>query len=103
MREWFPRHNIGIFGIPRFYGITQQSFNSELISKTLLGTESNLFPTITLPGFHPPECKYTAAEKGGTMLYVSKKLHYKPRKDLEIYAKKELESTFVEIINKKNK
>ena len=41
-------------------------------------------------------------EKGGTILYISDKLHYKRRKDLEIYQKKELESTFVEIINKKS-
>ena len=45
--------------------------------------------------------KYTEAEKGGTILYISDKLNFKPRKDLEIYAKKDLESCFVEIINKK--
>merc|ERR1712168_1758194 len=55
---------------------------------------------ISLSGFHPPECKYTEAEKGGTILYISNELHYKPRKDLEIYESKELESTFVEITNK---
>ena len=57
---------------------------------------------ITLSGFHPPHCKYTEAEKGGTILYISDKLNYKPRKDLEIYASKELESSFVEIVNKKS-
>ena len=56
---------------------------------------------ISLSGFYPPHCKYTEAEKGGTILYISDKLNYKPRKDLEIYASKELESSFVEIVNKK--
>ena len=75
-------------------------FDIIAISESKLKNVPNI--DITLPGFHPPECKYTTAEKGGTLLYVSKNLHYKPRKDLDIYAKKELESTFVEIINKKS-
>ena len=41
------------------------------------------------------------AEKGGTILYVSADLNYNPRKDLEIYTNKELESSFIEIINDK--
>ena len=57
---------------------------------------------IRLPHFHPPECTFTKAEKGGTILYISDKLHFKRRKDLEIYQNKELESTFVEISNKKS-
>ena len=56
---------------------------------------------INLPGYHTPHCKFTEAEKGGTILYISKELNFKPRKDLEIYESKVLESSFVEIINKK--
>ena len=37
----------------------------------------------------------------GTILYVTSHLNFKPRKDLEIYESKELESSFVEIINNK--
>ena len=46
----------------------------------------------------------TEAEKGGTLIYVSNKHDYKPRKDLEIYESKNIESTFIEIIkpNEKN-
>ena len=48
----------------------------------------------------------TEAEKGGTLLYISSNLKCKPRKDLEnlLYKSKQLESTFVEIVNpgKKN-
>ena len=56
---------------------------------------------ISLPGYHSPHCTFTEAEKGGTILFISKELNFKPRKDLEIYESKELESSFVEIINKK--
>ena len=56
---------------------------------------------ITLHGFHAPHCKLTEAEKGGTLIYVSNELDFKPRKDLEIYESKELEASFVEVINKR--
>ena len=45
----------------------------------------------------------TEASKGVTLLYISEELNYKTRKDLQMYKAKELESTFVEIINKKRK
>ena len=46
--------------------------------------------------------EHTATESsaGGTGLFISKKLSYKPRPDLTIYKKGQLESTFIEIINK---
>ena len=74
-------------------------FDIIAISESKLKNDPNI--DISLQGFHAPYCKYTEAEKGGTILYISDKLNFKPRKDLEIYAKKELESCFVEIINKK--
>ena len=33
----------------------------------------------------------TEAAKGGTLLYISNKLNYKPRKDLQIYEPKKIE------------
>ena len=69
------------------------------ISESKLKIEPHV--DINLTGFHPPYCKFTEAEKGGTILYISDKLNFKPRKDLEIYVSKELESSFIEIINKK--
>ena len=48
------------------------------------------------------ECQ-TESNKGGALLYISNKFNYKIRKDLTMYKKKELESVFVEIINKKGK
>ena len=58
---------------------------------------------ITLKGYHPPYCTNTEAEKGSTILYVTSNLNFKLRKDLEIYESKELESSFVEIINNKER
>ena len=56
---------------------------------------------INIEGYHSPYCCFTSAEKGGTLLFISNNLNFKPRKDLEIYSDKELESSFIEIINDK--
>ena len=60
-------------------------FDIIAISESKLKNEPQI--DISLAGFHPPYCKYTEAEKGGTILYISKTLNFKPRKDLEIYQK----------------
>ena len=54
---------------------------------------------IGLAGYKIPLHTFTESEKGGTMLYIKEGINYKPRKDLEIYEGKVLESTFIEIIN----
>ena len=38
---------------------------------------------------------------GGTLIYVANHLAYKPRTDLQIYNKRDLKSTFIQIINPK--
>ena len=45
----------------------------------------------------------TESSKGGKLLYLDKNLKYKLRKDLNIYHKGIIESTFVEIINENEK
>ena len=45
----------------------------------------------------------TESEKGGTLLHISSDLNYKVRNDLKIYKAKELESVFIEIINRDKK
>ena len=45
----------------------------------------------------------TESNKGGSLLYISTDLSYKTRNDLKMYKSKELESIFIEIINKKGK
>ena len=57
---------------------------------------------ISLPNYvyeHIP----AESSKGGTLLYLDKNLMYKLRKDLNIYQKEMIESTFFEIINKNEK
>ena len=56
---------------------------------------------ISLPGYHSPHCKFTEAEKGGTVLYISEDLNFKPRKDLEIYEKKSLNQVSLKSLIKK--
>ena len=50
-----------------------------------------------MPGYNiehnPIESSY-----GGTLLYIKQGINYKLRKDLQIYTSKELESTFVEVL-----
>ena len=41
----------------------------------------------------------TETSAGGTLLYITNHLSYKPHNDLNIYTKSELESTFIEVIN----
>ena len=48
---------------------------------------------------HSNEDTPTESSAGGTRLYISKRLAYKRRNDLQLYKAGELESTFVEIIN----
>ena len=45
----------------------------------------------------------TESSKGGTLLYIDKSLKYKLRKDLNLNKPKEIESTFIEIIETKKK
>ena len=45
----------------------------------------------------------TEASYGGSLLYVKSKLNYISRKDLNIYKKNELESTFIEILTSSGK
>ena len=45
----------------------------------------------------------TEASCGGSLLYIKNQLHYISRKDLNIYKKSELESTFIEILTSSGK
>ena len=45
----------------------------------------------------------TESSKGGSLLYLDKNLKYKLRKDLNLYHKGMIESTFIEIIKKSEK
>ena len=45
----------------------------------------------------------TESANGGVLLYIRKAINYKLRPDLMIYKKRELESVFIEIIQKNSK
>ena len=72
------------------------------ISETRLKKGKQPIVNISLPNY---VYEYTLIEsdKGGTLLYIDKSIKYKLRKDLNIFEKKMIESTFIEILNKKQK
>ena len=78
------------------------NFDVLAISETKLYKGIQPAKDINIPSY---QCEQTPTEanKGGTLLYIADKLNYKPRKDLEIYEPKKIESTFIEIINSKGK
>ena len=53
-----------------------------------------------MKGYSHESCP-TESAAGGTLLYISNNLSYKPRNDLCIYKSTELESTFIEILSPK--
>ena len=72
------------------------------ISETRLQKGKQPITNISLPNYvyeHTP----TESGKGGTLLYIDKSIKYKLCKDLNIFEKKMIESTFIEILHKKQK
>ena len=72
------------------------------ISESRLQKSKQHVTNISLPNYvyeHAP----TESSKGGTLLYLDKNLKYNLWKDLNIYQKGMIESTFIEIINKNEK
>ena len=56
---------------------------------------------INIDGYQSPVGTPTESAKGGVLIYVKNGITFKPRNDLALYKKKELESFFIEIINPK--
>ena len=79
-------------------------FNIDIIafSESKLQKGINPVVNINIPNYsyeHTP----TEAAKGGTLIYISNQIDYKPRPDLNIYVSKTIESTFIELIYPKSK
>ena len=70
------------------------------VSETKLRLKKAALNSVIIPGYN---FEFTATEwsNSGTAIYIKKGLNYKPRKDLEVYKSKQLESTFIEV-NLKN-
>ena len=72
------------------------------ISESKLQINKQQINNISLPNYvyeHTP----TESGKGGTLLYINQNLKYKVRGHLNIYSKFLIESTFIEVMNTKQK
>ena len=79
---------------------TNKKFDVVAVSETRITRNTSKLCNISLKNYSV-ESTPTESTAGGTLLYIANHLSYKPRNDLNIYKKSELESTFVEIINPK--
>ena len=70
------------------------------ISECSLKKNLDVHSNISIEGY---TFEYTTAEssKGGTLIYIDNNIRYKVRSDLKIYKSKEIESTFIEIVEGK--
>ena len=79
---------------------TNMNFDITVISETRITKNINKISNINLNNY-AFEFTPTESSVGGTLIYVANHLAYKPRTDLEIYKKRDLEFTFNKIINPK--
>ena len=80
---------------------TNMNFDIIAISETRITKNiNNILSNINLNNY-AFELTTTESSAGGTLIYVANHLAYNPRTDLQIYKKRDLESTFIEIINPK--
>ena len=86
-----------------FLSLVNHKFDIICISESRISTKHPQTTNIDLPSFNI-ERTPTESSAGGTLIYNSQNLSYKPRKDLQIFCPKELESTFIEVLipNKKS-
>ena len=67
------------------------------ISESRITKSNTLTTNINIPGYnieHTP----TESKAGGCLLYISDKIPYKLRNDLNVYCPKQLESVFIEVL-----
>ena len=75
-----------------------QTFDVIAISESRIKSNKDITTNINLPNYSIKNTP-TESHAGGTVLYISNNIAYKPMKDLNIYKTHELDSTFIEIIN----
>ena len=73
---------------------TKKIFNVVAVTETRITKNTSKLCNIKLTNYE--------SSAGGTLLYIVNQLSYKPRINVKIYKKSELESTFVEIIIQKS-
>ena len=80
-----------------FLNLAHHKFDMICISERRISSKHPQTTNINLPGFNMEQTP-TESSAGWTLIYISQSLSYKPRKDLQIYCPKELESTFIELL-----
>ena len=80
-----------------FLNLAHHKFDIICISESRISLKHPQTTNIDLPGFNMEQTP-TESSAGGTLIYISQSLSYKPRKDLQIYCPKDLESTFIELL-----
>ena len=80
-------------------------FKFDFIAITESKIQTNTIPSVSIDieGYDTPAFCHTDATKGGVLLYSSSHLNVIPRPDISCYSSKEIESTFIEIINTNSK
>ena len=76
-----------------FINLANHKFDIICISEKRISAKHPQTTNIDLRDFNMEQIP-TESSAGGTLIYISQNLSYKPRKDLQIYCPKELESTF---------
>ena len=95
------RHNISslsvhIDDLKNFLSELRIKFDIICISASRLSQKNPQTTNINLAGYNIEQAQ-TESSAGGVLLYISQKFSYKPRKDLQIYCPKKLESVFIEL------
>ena len=91
-----------LFHFDELYALLSElnhSLDIVAISESHLKSSTQSIVKINLGNYcveHTP----TESSNGGTLLYIKNDISYKLRNDLKIYKPKELESIFIEVINK---
>ena len=87
----------------KFLNLVDQKIDIICISGSRISTKNPQTTNIDLPGYNTEQTP-TESSPGGSLIYISECLSYKPQKDFHIYCAKELESVFIELLipNKKN-
>ena len=73
------------------------NFDIICITKSRITKSNPPSSNIHIPGYNIEQTS-TESSAGGTLIYISQKLSYKNRPDLQIYHPKHLEYTFIEIL-----
>ena len=81
--------------------VANKKIDAIVITETQIAKDASLTSNLTMKNF---SFKFTLPESsaGGTLLYTTTHVSYKPHSDLNIYKNNKLEYTFIEIINRKS-